>query len=464
MTTPAGGLSTRLLVPTVFSVFAIAVANTTSGAIAQPAIAEFFGAGSADVGAIVFGYSATFAIMTASWGPLARRFGLGRCLAFGIALVGLGAAAAVLAPTLPVLIGARIVQGFGAGAIPTLTMALISRRLEGTARARALGINVAAVGIGFALGPIGGGLLLEAFGWRGAMALGLFVLPAIPLVRRLDPGRGDPTTPIDLPGTALLAVGVGAAVVTLNRLPLLGLSPLVAALVGTTVGAIAILVVRSRDRAAAALPLRELAVPALPRAMLLGFAGQVSFFGVLVLAPLVASRVHGVGGVGLGILLVPMAIVIALVSPRNGKVQERIGRRGTTWISMLLTGSTAAVLAVLGPGAPLATLEVGLLVSGLGFGLLSAPLAGEVSRSFGDERRSIALGIYNLAFFMGTASGSAIATSFSQSGLELGAFAGRPFPGASTGLVVLALFPLCALAFDLLRPPTRLAREEAVAS
>ena len=61
-----------------------------------------------------------------------------------------------------------------------------------------------------------------------------------------------------------------------------------------------------------------LADPVLRRAMLLGFVGQTAFFGVLVLAPIVAADVHGVDGVRLGLLLVPMAVVIAIVSPRNG--------------------------------------------------------------------------------------------------------------------------------------------------
>jgi MFS family permease len=163
----------RLLVGTVFLTFAVAVANTTSGAIAQPEIADAFGASAADVGAIVFGYSAAFAIMTAIYGSLARRFGLGRCLTLGVVLVTVGAAIAVLAPDLGTLVAARVLQGVGAGALPTLSMALIARRLSGPARARALGINVAAVGMGFAGGPLFGGLLLEAFGCRGTMALGL---------------------------------------------------------------------------------------------------------------------------------------------------------------------------------------------------------------------------------------------------------------------------------------------------
>lgn len=459
MKSPARGLNPtpgpvddRLLVGTMFLVFAIAVANTTSGAIAQPAIADAFGAGPADVGAIVFGYGTTFAIMTAVYGSLARRFGLARCLTLGVVLIALGAGIAVVSVNLPMLVAARLLQGFGAGAIPTLTMALISRRLDGQARARALGINVAAVGVGFAAGPLLGGLLLEAFGWRGAMALGLFVAPAALVIPRLDrePGRRDVT--IDVPGIVLLAISVGGLILVINRLPVmgLGLPPLAMAVVSA--GAGALLVRRSRGRPGAALPLQELGDGVLRRMMLFGYVGQTAFFGILVLAPIIAARMHDLDGFYLGLLLAPMAILIAIVSPRNGRVAARIGRRATTTVSLAVIGLACGFLAWQGAAAPLPVLATGLLIAGAGFGLLSAPLADEVSRRFGDDRRSLALGMYNLAFFLGSASGGAISTGFVQAGFDIDPFAGRPLAGASTGLLLLAAMPLVVLAFDRLRP------------
>lgn len=453
------GEADRFLVPTVFLTFAIAVANTTSGAIAQPEIADAFRAGAADVGAIVFGYSTSFAIMTAAFGPLARRFGLGRCLAIGVVLVAVGAALAVVAVNLPMLIGARVLQGFGAGAIPTLSMALISRRLSGPARARALGINVAAVGMGFAGGPLVGGALLEAFGWRGAMALGLFVAPAALLFQRLAPEPGDPDAPLDPVGMVLLALGVGGLVLTVNRLPVLGLGAPIALLAALTAAIWVALIARSRNRTAPALPIAELRESVLRRAMALGYVGQTAFFGILVLAPIVAARVHDIQRFRLGLLLLPMALLIAFVSPRNGRLAARIGRRATTALSLSVIGLAATFLAWQGAGAPVTVLEAGLLAAGAGFGLLSAPLVNEVSSHFPDARRPIALGAYNLAFFLGSASGAAIATGFVQAGLELEPFAGRVLPGASTGLIVLGALPLVVVVLDRLRPaPARTAR------
>ena len=436
----------RVLVATVFVMFATAVANTTSGAVAQPAIAAAFGAGPGDVGWIVFGYSGAFAVMTVVYGSLARRFGIAPCLAFGAALVALGALAAVLAVNLPMLILARVVQGIGAGAIPTLSMALIARRLSGPARARAIGINVAAVGVGFAAGPLVGGLLVEGFGWRGAMALGMLVGPTVPLVLRFDPDRGDAKSRIDVRGIALLGGTIGALVFLINRGPVLGFAA--APILGSAVAVLGLgplLVAHARRRLWSVLPLAIAGHAGLQRVMFLAFAGQAAFLGAIVIVPVAVAREHGIDGFVLGLLLVPMALLIALLSPQNGRLEARIGRPATTAVAHLLIAAGTLGLAVVGAGAPPLILTAGLVVGGIGFAFLNAPLANEVTRVFADDRRSVALGIYNLALFLGTTTGAAVSTAVVQAQWELPILAGRPVPGFASGLLVLAGLPIIAL-------------------
>jgi len=161
----------RLLLVVLSALTVIVVANNGAGSLAQPAIGQAFDAGPADVGWIVFGYSVSFAIATALWGGLARRFGLGPSLAAGVLLFSGASLAAVLAPSLTLLIAARIVQGAGSGAIPTLGNALIARRfLGGGERSRAFGMIVASVAVGMAIGPLITGLILSVSGFVEATA------------------------------------------------------------------------------------------------------------------------------------------------------------------------------------------------------------------------------------------------------------------------------------------------------
>lgn len=84
---------------------AITVATNTTASLAQPQIGAAFDAGPADTAWVVFGYSATFALGTALWGGIASRTGIIPALVAGVAMLGIGSAAAAAAPTLELVIG-----------------------------------------------------------------------------------------------------------------------------------------------------------------------------------------------------------------------------------------------------------------------------------------------------------------------------------------------------------------------
>jgi MFS family permease len=436
-------ISHRVVILTFVTLVVIVVANNSAGSLAQPAIAEAFGGGPADVGWVVFGFGTAFAISTALWGGLARRYGLGRCLATGVALVAIGSAVAAAAPSLPVLVAARILQGLGAGAIPTLSSATVARLFDGVERQQAIGTIVASVGLGLALGPILGGLALELFGWRGPMAFGLVAAPAALVAARIaDPG--EPSARIDVVGALLVVVCVAAATFTLNRVPVQGLAPVTIAGLGLFAVA-GVLVTRRSARPDAFLPRRIVGNAAFTRLVVVGALGMIAFLGTLVLVPVAAAQAHGLDGIGLGLVLLPMAITGMLASRNSARVQAAVGRRGTTMVALVGLAAAALLVSVLGAGSPPPVIAVALLPVGVGFGLLQAPLVNELTVAFGDADRPLALGLYNLGFFLGGSSGAAIATALVQSGAELPWFAGRVVPGYSTTELLLAIAPLAAI-------------------
>ena len=430
----------RVLLTTLFALFAIGVGNTTAGAVAIPAIGDVFDAGPADVGWIVFGYAGAFAIMTAVYGTLARRFGVAHAIVVGVVLVFIGGTLSLVAVNLPMLIAGRVVQGIGAGAIPPMSIALIARRMSGPARSKAIGINIAAVGVGFALGPLTGGLALQTVGWRGAMALGVLAAPAAPILWRLEAGHDEPdrSAPLDPRGTALLAIVVGSLVFLVNRTPVLGFS-------FTTLGAAVLALVFGVTMVRHFLTGTDMAFPRevvtdgrLWRLMLLGFVGQTAFLGTIVVIPIAAVEIHDLDGILLGLVLVPMAVAIVIVSPRNGLIQAAIGRPATTTLSLTVISAGAILLGLMGADASPVLMSAGLVVAGAGFAVLNAPLANEVTLIYPGANRSVALGVYNLLFFMGSASGSGLSTALVQAELQVPGFTGRTLPGYSSALVAVA--------------------------
>lgn len=435
-----------MLLAVLATLVAITVATNTTASLAQPQIGDTFSVGPADTAWVVFGYSATFAVGTAVWGGIAARIGLVRALVFGVAILGIGSLLAAIAPTLELLVASRLLQGIGSGAIPTLSTALIAGRFDGADRSRALGVIIAAVGGGQALGPLVGGVLIEFVGWRAAVSIGAIAIPAVAVLARSQSGRVAPAgeiRPIDWVGAALVSIVALGATFVLNRGPLLGLTPIIVVpALAALVGGLA-LWTRGASRPDAFVPRDVLEHPVFRRVVPLGAVGLSAFVGTLVLIPTLGSRVYGLDGIALGLLLLPLAVAATVSSPTNARVQAWIGTPATTRTAL---GLLAAGPVVIGLGAVplgLVALVPGLVMLGIGFGLLNAPLLARLTHGITGPRQPVAVGIYNLSFFLGGALGAAISSAIVQTGVDLPGL-GSSLPGFTTAQLLLAIGPLLA--------------------
>lgn len=205
---------------------------------------------------------------------------------------------------------------------------------------------------------------------------------------------------------------------------------------------------RSRSVPDAFLPQSVLSSPVFRRLVALGAVGMATFLGSIVLVPVLAARAYGLSGIGLGLALLPMAIAAAVSSPNNARVEARLGRRHTTNLSLAALGLGAVGLAVAALTVGLPGVVAALAVIGVGFGLLGAPLLNELTHAFGRAEQPVAVGVYNLCFFLGGAVGAAISSALVQVGAEL-PFLSGPVPGFATAELLLASGPLAAAAFNL---------------
>jgi hypothetical protein len=152
---------------------------------------------------IVNGYTLTFAALLLSAGALADRAGSRTGFLVGLAIFALGSAACAGATSLTVLIVARVVQAAGAATLMPCSLALIVHGFpEAHERRRALGLWGGASGIGLAAGPVLGGVLIAAFGWRAIFLVNVPVAAAaaLLLVRHVDETRRH-RHPLDVPGS-----------------------------------------------------------------------------------------------------------------------------------------------------------------------------------------------------------------------------------------------------------------------
>src|SRR5450432_1980365 len=179
--------------------------------VGLPAIGKSLQAGAADLQWVITAYLLPLSALLLLGGAAGDRFGRRRTLIFGVVLFGVSSALCAAAPNLAWLLAARAVQGTGAALLLPSSLAILGNSFSGEARGRAVGTWSAASAIGAAIGPVLGGWLIDAFGWREIFLLNVPLAigaAGLALVYIRDPGRGE-QTPIDSAGAFLAAMSLG---------------------------------------------------------------------------------------------------------------------------------------------------------------------------------------------------------------------------------------------------------------
>ena len=152
---------------------ALLLFNVTAPIVALPSIAADLRLSFTSQQWVLSSYALVLASLLLAGGALGDRFGRRRLFLAGLGVFAVGSAVAALASSGAVLIVGRSVQGIGAAAIFPAALALLAAEFDGAARARAIGIWGATISAAIALGPLGGGVLVEALSWRASFLVGL---------------------------------------------------------------------------------------------------------------------------------------------------------------------------------------------------------------------------------------------------------------------------------------------------
>jgi MFS family permease len=401
--------------------------GSAAAAVALPAIVDHFDV-PADRGVwVISAYAITLAVGTALYGRASDNAGIRTPLAVGIGLLSLGALAASLAPTFGALIGARLLQGAGAGAAPVLTLAALRVMYDGATRSAALG-HLAGMAVAVtAMGPVVGGLLTDLLGWRAAVVVPAASLVVLAAIWRSLPAGGTGAR-LDYAGAVIVA-GTAAGLVLLVQAPSIGPAAVVAGLLLLAAGVPGV-IAWVRRRPDGFLPRSVLAEPAVLRSALGGAALPASWFGLLVAIPIVLAA-DGWTPLGIGFALLPGALLGVVVSRFVGGTIDRVGARP----SVALAAGTCVVAVLVGAlgaatAAPVLLMAAMALVYA-GFTLGQPAMAAAVAEVVPEGVEGVALGIATLVFFVGGGLGAAVA--------GLG-----PTIGSGWSLVVLALLPATA--------------------
>ena len=365
--------------------------------VALPALSRGLGADLAGLQWTLDAYLLTLCAFLLTGGSLGDR--LGRRPMFELGVAGFAGASLLcgLAPSVLTLALARALQGLAAALLVPVSLSLVRADIDEKDQGTALGLWTGLSGVTSALGPLVGGWLVQAVGWRAIFFLNL-PLAAVALwaAHRClpDPTRARQESSLDLPGAAAGVIAIGGLTFALIEGPShgWGAAPLAAAGAGALAFVVFLLLER---RPGAMMPLTLFRHPVFAAAngvtlLLYSALGCAIFLLMLELQIGV-----GLSPVGAGLTLVPATVLMLLLSPRAGRWGKDHGGRWPMAVGAAIAAGAFGCFLLLHPGAVWAVVLPGAVLLGLGLSLAVAPLTVVVLDSVRPERAGIAAGVNN---------------------------------------------------------------------
>jgi len=317
--------------------------------IALPAMAATFGVAPAEVRWIIIGYVGSYAVTSFVGGAASDRLGHLAVFRVGLALSAAGFALCTAASAFWVLLAGRVVHGFGGGLVYGTAPALVTAGADVSSRGRRVGHLNAAIGVGFALGPLAAGVLVDTWGWRSIF------LVRVPLV------------------LGLLAWAVGLSAPR---------------------GAPASRLVSARD---------VLRGPVLAPGAL-SFVANGSIFAIWLLTPFYLVSARSLSATVGGALFMLTPVGMAAAAPLAGRLTA-LPARALMLAGLGLESAGLFLLGRAGDATPLPLLGLTLFAAGFGLGLFQVPNMTLMLGAFAPSQQGAAGGFSFLARTLGVVTG-----------------------------------------------------------
>ena len=386
----------------------LAPLNSTMLTVAlRPIGATFHASNAALTRALVTSYLVTSIVMQAPCGKIGDRLGHRHALRLGQLAFGFGAIVAVVSPSLVWLVIARVAMAAAGALVVPSAMALLRTELPAELRGRAFGVFGAAMALAAALGPLIGGQVAFAVGWRAVFAVNLVLLPISFVLAGPTPPKSlmrapAPQPSFDFVGTALLAGGLGSLVVGVGRggvlnLPFLAACPIL----------LAAFVAVERRHPAPIVDLSLLQRPVFVASGLLIALQNLAMYALLFELPTTCGIVLGAETNRTGGLLVAITAPMVILAPIAGRLTDALGAR-----KIAVLGATFAVLGVgvllATPLRSLAAPVPGLILTGIGIGLSGAPAQSAGMSAAPADRGGVAAGMMATMRYLGGVAGTLV--------------------------------------------------------
>jgi EmrB/QacA subfamily drug resistance transporter len=378
---------------------------------ALPALGLAFGVGARELPWIFTLYLLANVVSIPIMTKLADRNGRRPIYIACVAIFAVGSVLAIVSQNFPMFLIARAIQAFGAGGIFPVATAAIADRIPPERRGAALGLVAATWGLAAIAGPLFGGVVTHFLSWHWIFAANVpLAIVVIALARTTLPvAVPNVRGPLDVPGIALLAIGLLGLMIGLTQYDVTGATSNVNARLYLTAGIVALIAFVFAERHA-----REPVIP--PRfftdrqlTLVYGLEILIGILeGALFFIPAALVAAEHLSYAAAGAVAAVGAVMFVVVIPGAGRALDAAGSRVVLAAGTTLT---AAGLALFAFGFAELWIAVGaMVVAGCGFGaLLGAPTRYIVTNRAGSKERSAAVGLLSVCLILGQILGGSLA-------------------------------------------------------
>jgi len=387
--------------------------------VAIPSMIDSLGASNSEIQWIIDAYTLVFAGLLLTTGSLSDRFGRKGALQLGLLVFMGGSISAALSTSTMQLTLSRALMGVGGALIMPATLSILANVFrDPRERGRAIAVWAGFSGLGVAIGPLTGGLLLEHFSWSSvfwvnvpiavlALVLGVFLVPT-----SRDPSQGA----LDPLGAILSIIGLGGLLLGIIEGPARGWTdPLV--LVGFAVGAVCSVwfVLWELHTPTPMLDMRFFKNPRFTAANCAITLTFFAMFGSMFLMTQYWQFVHGYSPLQAGIRMLPFALTMMVVAPLSARIVERRGTKLVVTSGLSVVACALTAMSFLTRTSPYLVVVVMFCAMAVGMGLTMAPATESVMGALPRDKAGVGSAVNDTTRQMGGALGVAIIGSLVSS-------------------------------------------------
>jgi EmrB/QacA subfamily drug resistance transporter len=353
----------------------VAILSSTVVTTALPEIIGDLGGSQSSYTWVVTSTLLALTVSTPIWGKLADLFDRKALVQTGLVIYVSGSILAGLSETTSWLIACRVLQGLGVGGLTALVQIILSDLVSPRERGRYSGYLGAVFGVGTVAGPLLGGVITDAFGWRWCFYVGVpFAVAAfVVLQRTLHLPRRRREVSIDYAGALLIGGGVSSLLIWVS---LAGqqydwASWQTAALVSLGIALLAAAVAVERRVREPLVPLRLFSDRTVVLAVIASVAVGIAMFGTTVFLSQYMQIARGKSPTEAGLLSIPMVVGLFLASALIGRIITRTGRyRRFMLAGTLLITAGLGLVGTMDERTSLVEIAAFMFVLGAGLGMV----------------------------------------------------------------------------------------------